>query len=203
MKMLKGSTISLPAYLEDSNNNPADSQTLTDVRFDINFIEDGTEDADHPADRNCKDGWYAYDYTDTTGKNFIYIVRDQNGTLKNFPGGFVEIIQVEDTSGTHTHADLTTEQTVLTISISSGIKVIRSLRLDLYNLTQTTTIRVKEKIDGTNHRTIDSLVWDTTMDKGVPIIDFYASKDIQVTLQSSVAEGASRSVPYRYKLETL
>jgi len=202
MKLRKGGTISLPAFFQTASGDPVTGKTLSEVLFDIDYTDGTTPSEGNSATRELGDGWYAYDYTDTNGKDFIYIARDSTGTYKNFPGGYVEIINIEAGSGTHTHADSTAEQTVKEFTITQ-LEVIRGFKLDLVNLTQSVTIKIYCKIDGTNYREIDSLDWTTSDRDGVIIGDIYSDKDVKITLTSSALEGASRDVPYNYVEEVL
>ena len=135
MKLLKGGTISLPVYIEDSNNDPVTGYEAN-VRVDINFTDNSTPDADNiptGADGGeLDDGWYYYNYTDTTGVDFIYVGRDATTNHKNFPGGLVEIVNEYDTSGTHTHAMNELEQELFEKTTSSGLKRFKGIWIDLY-----------------------------------------------------------------------
>jgi hypothetical protein len=106
------------------------------------------------------------------------------------------IPNITPTSGTYAHPSGTTEQDAIVLSISTRTK-INNIYLDLTNLTQNCTIRVKAKIDGTNYREIDSLGWTTADRDGVIISEFVSDVAAKVTIQSAVAEGASRNIPYR------
>lgn len=88
------------------------------------------------------------------------------------------------------------EQTAITLTPSQNI-LVKGVWLDLVNLTQDITIRVKYQIDGTNARTFQSNLWTTGMEDGVLIEGELPIDDtLTVTLQSSVTEGVSRNIPY-------
>lgn len=106
------------------------------------------------------------------------------------------IPSISPQSGTYEHPSGTTEQDAIEIALTSRTK-INNIYLDLVNLTQNCTIRVKSKIDGTNYREIDSLDWTTADRDGVIISELVSDVDVKITLQSAVAEGASRNIPYR------
>jgi len=78
--------------------------------------------------------------------------------------------------------------------------------LDMNALTQNITIRVYIQIDGANYRLISSAVFPTDFPinaKGVPIELYPMSVPWKITLQSTVTEGVSRNIPYRYVRRSL
>jgi len=80
------------------------------------------------------------------------------------------------------------------------------LLLDMNALTQNTTIRTYIKIDGVNYRLINSAVFPTdfpTNVKAVPIVLYPTSVPWKITLQSVIAEGASKNIPYKYVKRSL
>jgi hypothetical protein len=68
--------------------------------------------------------------------------------------------------------------------------------LDMTNVTEDTTIRIKHKIDGANYRTFTTLSWLTTDDDGVLVGPFTAYRDIQITLQCDGSGAGNVNVPY-------
>ena len=106
------------------------------------------------------------------------------------------IPSVTPQKGTYKHPSGTTEQDVLEILLSSRTK-INNIYLDLTMLTQNCTIRVYTKVDGTTYVEIDSLTWTTADRDGVVISMLVSDFDVKVTIQSAVAEGATRNIPYR------
>lgn len=107
------------------------------------------------------------------------------------------------TAGTYAHAAGTTEDTAITISSTQNNKIL-GIWLDMTNLTQTTTVRVKYQIDGTTARTFQTIVWTTAMDDGILIEGNIPVDDsVTVTVQSGTTEGASRNIPYEYWTEGL
>jgi len=75
------------------------------------------------------------------------------------------------------------------------------LIMDVNALTQNTTIRVYVKADGTNYRLLNSAIFPTDFPanvKTVRIILSPLSVAWKVSLQSAVAEGVARNIPYRY-----
>lgn len=105
------------------------------------------------------------------------------------------------TTGIHSQ-DGTTENDVLLFDAANEGAINRATRLvivlDLVNLTQDVTIRVYEKIDGTNYRSVDpEKNWVTADEDGVRI-DFVAQADVKITMQSAIDEAAARDVPWSY-----
>ena len=95
------------------------------------------------------------------------------------------------------HPNSVAEQ-VLWVFDPSGLRTkMLGIWLDLVNLTQNVTIRVKSQIDGVNSRTFDSLAWLTTDDDGVFISPFTINGECSITLQSAVLEGVARNIPTR------
>lgn len=69
--------------------------------------------------------------------------------------------------------------------------------LDFSNLAQITTIRVFEKIDGSNYRQISQKVFPTDYEigtLGVVIILDGSGQDMKITLESSIAEGSAKNI---------
>lgn len=68
---------------------------------------------------------------------------------------------------------------------------------DFSNLTQQTTIRVFEKIDGITYRKITTKVFPDdyeTGTEGVVVILDGSGQDMKITLQSSIAEGSAKAI---------
>ena len=87
------------------------------------------------------------------------------------------------------------EQTAFTVAITARSK-IGGIWIDMANITQNTTIRVKHQIDGANYRTFTTLPWLTTDDDGVLVGPFTAYRNVQVSLQCGGGGGGSVDVPY-------
>jgi len=102
--------------------------------------------------------------------------------------------------GTYAHTNGTTENDALVITLTNITKV-DALLFDLVNLTKTSTVRVYIKVDGTNYRLAEPYLW-TISDPDALVINLPKhNHDMKVTLQSDVAEGASRNIPYSYVKE--
>lgn len=109
------------------------------------------------------------------------------------------LISIE-TASTYNHPSGTTESDAVVITPAELSKYDK-LCLDLNALTQTTYIRTYVKVDGTNYRLADYAEFPADFPSGTKtiVIDLMATaKAIKVTLQSAVAEGATRAIPYFY-----
>jgi hypothetical protein len=104
--------------------------------------------------------------------------------------------------GTFSYLDAGGEQTIFTFTPTKD-SIIHCIWLDLFTLTQNSTIRLKHQIDGATYRTFETFNWTTGMDDGVYFrnIAVMAARPIQVTMQETADEGADRDVPYYYVYE--
>lgn len=104
--------------------------------------------------------------------------------------------------GTFSYLDAGGEQTVFTFTPTKDT-ILHTIWLDLFTLTQNSTIRLKHQIDGATYRTFETFNWTTGMDDGVYFrnIAVMAARPIQVTMQEVADEGANRAVPYYYVYE--
>lgn len=106
-------------------------------------------------------------------------------------------------TATYSQANNVTEQTVFTFSLTSyligaGAVRIESIWLDMVNKQQASTIRVKHITDGATLRTFQTIQWSPGDDLNIEIDSFTAFSQIRVTVQSAIAEGAARDIPYGY-----
>jgi len=100
------------------------------------------------------------------------------------------------TSGTYSLPNDVADNTAITIALATRRK-IHNIYLDLVNLVQNCTIRIKNEIDGATARTLDTVAWTTADDDGIIIAGFVTDTDTTVTIQSAVAQGAAKDIPYR------
>jgi hypothetical protein len=102
------------------------------------------------------------------------------------------------TNGTFTLTSDTTEHTIVTLTPTS-VEQVTNFYLDLSELTQNCTLRVYLKIDGVNYVELTGMtVTCAAGTKGMPLKDHVIDTAWKLTIQSAVAEGASRSIDYRY-----
>jgi len=80
----------LKGYLEDASNNPVTGKSLSTVLFDV-YYDDGTSSLNNAATAEMGNGWYRYSYT-ANGKDGVWTVEDSTATLKQFPGGLLELL---------------------------------------------------------------------------------------------------------------
>lgn len=108
-----------------------------------------------------------------------------------------------ETTGTHAHANNVNWQTVFTITTTTRIKV-HAIWLDFINLTQNMNMRLSYQVDGTNFRIFWSSTWLSTDVDGVLInVPRAIANDLRLELQSAVAEGAIRNIPYEIITEDM
>lgn len=104
------------------------------------------------------------------------------------------------TSGTLALPNNTTETDVFEVTgITKPTQVIATL--DLVNATTNKTIKVYEKIDGTNYRSINAEENWTTADEDGVRIEFTAQADYKVTVTNGSAEGIN--IPFRHSRRTV
>lgn len=98
-------------------------------------------------------------------------------------------------TGTLALPNNTTETTVFEVTGISRVTEVVAL-LDLVNGVTNKTIRIYEKVDGTNYRSVDpEKVWTSADEDGVRI-EFKAQTDYKVTITNGSAEGIN--IPYRH-----
>lgn len=100
--------------------------------------------------------------------------------------------------GTFSHPNSVNEETLLEIAgVDVGTEIM--LMLDLNAMTKSTEIRVYEKIDGVNYRSIDpKKVWSPTADEKAVRFNAHVSSAFKITVKTPVAEGAARNIPFRW-----
>lgn len=108
-----------------------------------------------------------------------------------------------ETPGTHAHADNLNWQVVATIATTTRIK-IHAIWLDFVNLTQNMNMRLSYTVDGTTPRIFWTDTWLATDEDGVLInIPRAIANDLTLEVQSAVAEGAIRNIPYEIITEDM
>lgn len=140
-----------------------------------------------------------------TPANFMADLSTLEGRVTAVRAALIDNLLSVEATGTIAHPDGTTEQDSLEIT-PTELTEYAIVLLDMNALTQGITIRVYIKIDDTNYRLINRLSFPSefpTGAKGVPIQLYPMSVDWKITLQSGVAEGASRNIPYRYVRRSL
>ncbi len=131
-----------------------------------------------------------------TDKSFF---ETDTGLFYNFNGSSWDQVggSVATTSnGTYAHANGTTEDTAISITANEADVTIA---FDVSLLTQNTTIRVKEEVDGTTAEIQSEKVFPTDFDANVEsvIVNLVGKgRDQVVTFQSGTSEGASRDIPW-------
>ena len=112
---------------------------------------------------------------------------------------YLPTFQFQKTTDTYSHPNGTTEQDLVVIDVTDEIFNAGALALDLSNLTEAATFRFYLRIDGTNHRQVDGMeiIWGPANEDGLVFnLSLIAHQDFRVTIQSGIAEGAARDIPY-------
>ena len=113
-----------------------------------------------------------------------------------------EKLDLQTVAGTLVYLDAGGEQTVFTTA-SARPWIINTIWLDLSNLTQNNDVRIYEQIDGVNYRIVETFNWTVGMDPGLYFrsVSIATGRDLRVTVQETVDEGADRDIPYYYIYE--
>ncbi len=102
------------------------------------------------------------------------------------------------TEGIYAHPNGVAEGTAFTIAIAALTKV-NTIVLDLTNLTQNATIRVRYDMAGGGlYPIMETFNWTVGMNPLVYFRGLSVMHSIRLTVQSAVAEGAARNIPYEY-----
>ena len=101
----------------------------------------------------------------------------------------------------HNQVDNIAEQDIIEfITLRDNVHI----DLDVDALSQSITIRMFERVDGTNYSQVDTVVFPDDFDTDVKIVGLDmdgGGQDMKLTAQSVVAEGMDRTIPFI--LETL
>jgi hypothetical protein len=102
---------------------------------------------------------------------------------------------INTSSGIYSHADGTTEDDAL---IYLALKDKIEITLDMTNMTQSVTVRIYEKTDGTNYRQVTRGIYPTEFSPNEVIAIEITGKgmDNKITVQSGVTEGDARDIPW-------
>jgi hypothetical protein len=139
----------------------------------------------------------------TYGAN-ILIIQDYQGQM-TFYRNNLKLREIGDcptvTSGTFVLTSDTSEHTIIELT-PTVVTYLYNFWLDLNALTQNCTLKVYSKIDGTNYREIEPMTLSNIdYSLGLVLKEQMISTAWKITIQSTVAEGASRNIPYRYFTE--
>jgi hypothetical protein len=98
-------------------------------------------------------------------------------------------------------AGTVTETTLKEIVTTKRIE-IKSIWLDLNNLTANATLKLSHKVDATTYRVFETLSWlFASDDKGVLITGFTINNDFKITITGT--EGAGVNIPYNIIYQTM
>ena len=107
-----------------------------------------------------------------------------------------------DQTGTFSYLDAGAEQTVLELTPTTR-KIVRSIWLDMTNLTQDGAVKLYYKIDGSNYREFEeySFAVATDSDGFLIPLGIAITSDFKITYTEDADEGAARAIPYQVILE--
>lgn len=114
--------------------------------------------------------------------------------------GYLDFLNSAEYTGT-VSAGTAVETTLKEIVTTARIE-IKSIWLDLNNLTANATLKLYTKVDGTNYRVFETEPWYfASDDKGVLITGFSINNDFKITITGS--EGAGVNIPYNIVYQTM
>lgn len=102
---------------------------------------------------------------------------------------------------TYTHASSTTETDLVEYT---SLKELITTNLDFVNLAQITTIKVYDKVDGTNYRLLSTKVYPTDYDTDIIVVAVIldgGGQDMKITLTSGTVEGSTKNIPANIRTE--
>ncbi len=107
---------------------------------------------------------------------------------------------IAPTEATYSHPSGVAEQTAFTIAITRPTEV-KTIILDLTNLTQNADIRIRYDRAGVGaYPVMETFNWTVGMDDIVYFRQITCTHNVRVTVQSAIAEGVARDIPYEYSL---
>ena len=123
-------------------------------------------------------------------KGLLSVVNDTINTILSYKVPGVQ-------RGTYSYIDAGGEQTV-DILATADRHYIKSIWLDLINMTQDGNIKLYYKIDGTTFREFASYDFTVLTDSDGVLIDcgFGIEANLKITYEEGADEGAARDIPY-------
>jgi len=135
----------------------------------------------------------------------VLVIDRWDSRLSAARAAYIDNLVGSEPSGTYDHPNDTLEHDAVVIT-PTELADYKTLLLDLSALTQETTIRAYVQVDGANYRLCDLAVFPTDFAANTVVVSLQLlplSVNMKVTLQSAVAEGAIRSIPWRYVTQSL
>jgi len=117
-------------------------------------------------------------------------------TVNNYTAG-----SIQPTDDTYSLPNDVAENTAFTIAITRPTK-LNTLWLNMVNLVQNATVRVKvwDSITAA-YVTIETFPWTIGMDDGIYLREITVNSNVQVSVQSAIAQGAAMDIYYHYSEE--
>lgn len=107
----------------------------------------------------------------------------------------------------HNQVNNTAEQIIMEFLL---LRDFIHIDLDLDVITQTTILKIFERVDGTNYSEVKSVIFDPTyvvgdFDTDVMVVETEldgGGQDMKLTMQSTVAEGMDMTIPFSLETRT-
>jgi len=129
----------------------------------------------------------------------VMVIEDYQGVLTYRTASMAQHIPACPTnvSSTFTLTSDTTEHTIVTIT-TTVVEQMTNFYLDMTALTQNCTLRVYITIGGSYVEMTSMTLTVASGTKGLALKDMVINTNWKLTIQSTVAEGSSRLIPYEY-----
>jgi hypothetical protein len=129
----------------------------------------------------------------------VMVIEDYQGVLTYRTASMAQHIPACPTnvSSTFTLTSDTTEHTIVTIT-TTVVEQMTNFYLDMTALTQNCTLRVYITMGGGYVEMTSMTLTVAAGTKGLALKDMVINTNWKLTIQSTVAEGSSRNIPYEY-----
>jgi len=129
----------------------------------------------------------------------VMVIEDYQGVLTYRTASMAQHIPACPTnvSSTFTLTSDTTEHTIVTLTTTT-VEQMTNFYLDMSALTQNCTLRVYITIGGSYVEMTSMTLTVAAGTKGLALKDMVINTNWKLTIQSTVAEGSSRNIPYEY-----
>ena len=140
--------------------------------------------------------------TDVEDSDFIEIISEGTTYKVDITALFLNRgLAVTTSNGTYVHSNGTTEDDVVELTANKDrVEYVYDVSL----LTQNTTIRVYEKVDGTNYQPPTEKIFPTDFEPNVEAVTIELvghGRDQKITFQSGTGEGTDRNIPFNKRTE--
>jgi len=195
-------------WLLDENGNPV---TGAAAQLSCKVIDEVDGVFSSPAvsevDSVNAPGLYKATFTpDAVG--FWKVYWDSSKAGANISGGEVIYVydSVAESSGTLAYPNGTTEEIVFSSEVTTYRRVTGSIDFSLLTAAKVMTVRIYEKIDGTNYKVVDSkdfTIAATPANTTMPKFEYLTRQHTKVTVQEDAGEGSSKNLPWHRSEERI